>query len=239
MEGRADNEHNSSSGTPSEEVETAQGTIEDAETIEELEEAAKSELRTLIPDLQLNLKNGDIRVCRPALKRFVELTHSYETQCHKITVKPLEKMAYASVTADGKELTLNTPYFVTNPSSSRDAEQKIVNSIQEGIAGHKHPVIRDGEELSYIVDHEFAHSLSTPQVMDAIEDLWQEYIAKFPKGTVNPEDSSYISGYASQSKDEFLAESYSSAQHADNPSPIAAEVFKRINRISMREKDDN
>ena len=35
LDGRADDEHDSSPETPSEEAETAQGTIEDAETIEE------------------------------------------------------------------------------------------------------------------------------------------------------------------------------------------------------------
>lgn len=236
----ADREHRTEGGSegddkPSSEnqAEEAQISIEDAETVEELEEAVKAELQALIPDLQIDLKNGDPAACKQVMRQFCDLTKLYKTPCRSIDISIFGRMAIAGTSKDKTRISLNTPYFIANPSSNRSAAQKITETLADCRSTKYHAPMRDGEEVAYSLSHEFGHTLSSPEFMSDVEDMWQEYSKKYPKSSVS-EDPDFISTYASDSKEEFVAEAFASVMHCDNPSSIAKEIVEKINQHSRR-----
>lgn len=167
------------------------------------------------------------------MRQFCNLAKQYETPCKSIDTSIFKRMAIAGTSKDKTRISLNTSYFVTNPSSDRTAEQKIIETVEDSRRTRYHAQVRAGEEVAYTLSHEFGHTLSNAEFMGEIEELWQEYSKRYPQQTV-AEDPDFISTYASDSKEEFVAEAFASVMHCDNPSPIAKEIVKKIDQYARR-----
>ena len=90
-----------------------------------------------------------------------------------------------------------------------------------------------------MITHEFGHTLIDSDFSESIEDIWKSYSEKFPEGTVAPDDSDFVSGYAAKNKEEFSSECLVSVLHSDNHSTIAKEIVKRSISFSGEEINDN
>ncbi len=210
--------------------------IDTAETIADLESFVEGRIQGVKVDLAL----GDLGTCKTAMNRYIELADVYRTNCKEIAVtyKGFERSStYAGCNKDGSYMALNTVYFASNPGASENSRgsRRVINYIKLRIALHERPLIRDGEEVASIITHEFGHTLKDPEFSAAVDDLWHEYIAKFPKGTISPEDPDFISGYASENKGEFISEALVSALHTDAPSPVAKAILEKIDQYFRRD----
>ena len=241
-EGRLDSDGEASSENQTDNAETAKSPIESAETIEDLEKAAKSELKDLIPDLKLNLQLGDVGTCSKAIAQFSSLTKDYKTKCSEITIDAdlfTNTSEYAGANESGTLIALSPVYFSSNPGSSpgNTGSARLINATRQMSKIGYRPKIREGEEVASVITHEFGHTLKDLDFSADVDNLWKKYQDEFPKGIVGSDKKEFISGYASYSKGEFISEALVAAMHTDSPPSVAVDVMNLINKHFKRRKN--
>ena len=232
--GRNDDAENPSNSQENQNDE-GKNSIDAAENLEQLEESVKEELKSFMPDLEMDICVGDMETCKKSMLRFADLSKQYKTNCKEIRVKPLKNSrTYAGTSMNGNSIQLNTTYFSSNPGSTRPGSARVEQDIRRSASAGYNPPIRKGEEIESVITHEFGHTLIDFDFSESIEDIWKSYSEKFPEGTVAPDDSDFVSGYAAKNKEEFISECLVSVLHSDNPSTIAKEIVEKINQFFRR-----
>lgn len=207
----------------------SKNSIDAAENLEQLEKSVKEELKSYIPDLQIDISFGDMETCKTSMKQFVNLAKQYKTNCKRIDVGLLQKAsAYAATSRSGDAIRLNTPYFSENKGSLTPGAQRTISLMRTNIKLKQHPPVREGEEIESIMTHEFAHTLVNSQFYEEIKELWGDYEIK---------DEPIVSYNSLFNIDEFVADCFMSVYHTDNPPEIARAVVDRLNRYFRRDEE--